>query len=494
MRAAYDVAALRAAEESARAGLRPGTLMQRAAAATARRAAVMLGRVYGSRVLLLVGRGDNGGDALFAGTRLAGRGASVEALLAADQAHEQGLAEFAAAGGRVHQPAAAAGVLGRRFDLVVDGLTGIGGRGGLRPPADAWADSLPGCPVLAVDLPSGVDADSGRVDGAAIRADVTVTFGALKPGLLVDPGAGHAGLVECVDIGMAPDAVPALRVAEAADIADWLPVARAESDKYRRGVVGVLAGSTDYPGAAALCVGAAIRAGAGMVRYAGPEAAVDLVRARWPEAVCTVLGESDDDPTTAGQVQAWVAGPGLGTDDGARARLDRLLESTAPLLLDADALNALAGSPERIARRDHPTLLTPHAGEFARLLGTERDQVEADRLSWANRAAAHLGAVVLLKGSTTVVAAPGETWVNPTGTPLLATAGSGDVLSGGCGALLARGLDPLRAGVAGAYLHGLAARLAADRTSGAAPGGEPAAVRALDVVSHWPSAVAAVLG
>jgi hydroxyethylthiazole kinase-like uncharacterized protein yjeF len=469
MRPAYDVAALRAAEASARAGRPEGTLMQRAAAATARRAAAMLGRVYGARVLLLVGAGDNGGDALFAGARLAGRGARVSALLAGPAAHQAGRAALLLAGGRVSETAEAAGVLDRPADLVIDGLTGLGGRGGLRPPAAGWLPRLAGRPVLAVDLPSGVDADTGRVDGPAVRADVTVTFGGLKPGLLVDPGAGHAGLVECVDIGMAPQGRPALRVPDAADVAGWLPGAAAESDKYRRGVLGVLAGSADY---------------------AGPQAAVDLVRARWPEAVCTVLGEADTDPLAAGRVQAWVAGPGLGTGGAARARLGRLLEAEVPLLADADALNLLAEDPGRLAGRAAPTLITPHAGEFARLTGGERGGVEADRLTRARAAADRLRVTVLLKGSTTLVCADGEAWVNPTGTPLLATAGSGDVLSGAAGALLARGLDPVRAAVAAAYLHGLSARLAA-----AGEGHRNReAIRALDVVSHWPAAVAAVLG
>jgi ADP-dependent NAD(P)H-hydrate dehydratase / NAD(P)H-hydrate epimerase len=458
MRRAYDVAGVRTAEAVAMAALPEGALMQRAAVGLATVCARLLETVYGARVLLLVGSGDNGGDALYAGARLAGRGARVEALLLGSKAHPGGLAALLRAGGRV------ADVVPRRTDLVLDGITGIGGSGGLREHAAAVVATLPpGALIVAVDVPSGVDADTGVVAGLALRADVTVTFGVLKPGLVIDPGAEHAGVVELIDIGLELPKPAPVEVLQAEDVAALLPRPNRESDKYRRGVLGVAAGSEQYAGAAVLCTGGAVRGGAGMVRYVGPDLPTALVRSGWPEVVMGV-----------GRVQAWTVGSGGGGE--VEARLSRALEDGVPLVVDADALPAFAALREQST----DVLLTPHAGELARLLGIEREDVEASRLSLARRAALRFDAVVLLKGSTTVVARPdGRVRVNPTGTPQLATAGSGDVLAGLCGALLAGGLDPFDAGSVGAWLHGLAGRLASD-------GGAP--VSAHDIVDHLPAA------
>jgi ADP-dependent NAD(P)H-hydrate dehydratase / NAD(P)H-hydrate epimerase len=473
VRLAHTAEQVRAAEEPLLARLPDGTLMQRASTGLARTGALLLGRVYGARVVLLVGAGNNGGDALYAGAALARRGARVDALPVADRAHEAGLAALRRAGGRV---TAAAGVLDAA-DLVVDGILGIGGRGGLREDAARLAAraEASAAALLAVDVPSGVDASTGEVEGLAVHADVTVTFGTTKPGLLVDPGAGHAGEVELVDIGLGPGLPPAaVEVLEAGDVAARLPVPTAESDKYRRGVVGVVAGSDAYTGAAVLAVGGALRGGAGMVRYAGPDVPTALVRHRWPEVV---VGE--------GRVQAWVAGPGLGTDDAARARLDAALKGPEPAVVDADGLTLLAGREP--LQRPGGTVLTPHAGELARLLDAERADVEARRLEHARRAAARYRAVVLLKGSTTVVATPeGAVRVNPTGTSWLATAGSGDVLAGQIGTLLAAGLGPFDAASVGAWLHGCAGRLAAGDPDGWGITGAP--VTAYDVLAALPAA------
>lgn len=459
MRIAYPVETVRAAERELMARVPEGALMQRAAAGLAVVCAEVLGKVYGSRVVLLVGSGDNGGDALYAGARLARRGAGVAAvLLSPERVHAGGLAAFRAAGGRV---AARDGVDGflRSADLVVDGIVGIGGKGGLRDPASELVRVVRdvGAPVVAVDLPSGVDADSGVVAGEAVRADVTVTFGAYKPGLLIDPGREYAGVVRLVDIGLelgGPELgggeVEALQYA---DVASLLPMPTGESDKYRRGVVGIVAGSARYPGAAVLAVAGALRGGAGAVRYVGH--AADAVIARFPETLV-----SAGPPSKAGRVQAWVVGPGLGDD---AERLADVLAADVPVLIDADGLRLADAAAVR--GRQAPTLLTPHAGEAAALLGVAREEVEHGRLAAARELAGQYGATVLLKGSTTLVAGPeggAPVRVNPTGTPWLATAGSGDVLSGLAGALLASGLDARDAGAAGAYLHGLAGRHAAD--------------------------------
>ncbi|MEU2795203.1 MULTISPECIES: NAD(P)H-hydrate dehydratase [unclassified Streptomyces] len=475
MRRAYSVETVRAAEAALMQRLPEGALMQRAAAGLAAACGDLLrrnGRVYGSRVLLLVGSGDNGGDALHAGARLARRGAGVRALLLApDRAHPGGLAAFRAAGGQVVDGPDGLGAL----DLVVDGITGIGGRGGLREDATevVHAVTRDRTPVISVDLPSGVEADTGEVHGEAVRADATVTFGTYKPGLLVDPAAEHAGALRLVDIGLGPELPepPDLEALQYADVAALLPVPGAESDKYRRGVVGVVAGSERYPGAAVLAVAGALRGGAGAVRYVGPGA--DAVIARFPETLVHA-----GPPSKAGRVQAWVVGPGLGDGRAAKAAVADVLAADVPVLVDADGLRLLDAGTVRT--RTAPTVLTPHAGEAAALLGTAREEVESGRLTAVRELAARYRATVLLKGSTTLIAEARDTpvRVNPTGTSWLATAGSGDVLSGLTGSLLAAGLAPRDAASVGAYLHGLAAR----HGSGGAP------VSAQDVADGIPAA------
>jgi hydroxyethylthiazole kinase-like uncharacterized protein yjeF len=444
------------------ARLPEGALMRRAAAGLAAVATGMLRSggggpgVYGARVVLLVGAGNNGGDALYAGALLAGRGAAVHAALADPRrAHAGGLAALRAAGGRV-VPAdgagAAEGVL-RRADLVLDGLLGIGGHGGLRGALAelaglaAAAVRESGAPILAVDLPSGIEADTGEVLGTAVRADVTATFGTHKPGLFVDPAAGYAGVVEFVDIGLAfPDAVrPVLENLQEQDVRELLPEPSRAAHKYSRGVVGLAVGSARYPGAALLAAGSALRSGVGAVRYDGP---VDVVSA-YPEVI---RGD--------GKVQAWVVGSGLGRDEEARRRLAHVLESDVPVVVDADGLRLL---PRGALARSAPTVLTPHAGEAAALLGVPAEEIDAQRLASVRRLAAEYDATVLLKGSLTLVCGPdaAAVRVNTHASPYLATAGSGDLLSGLVGGLLAGGLAPLDAASAGAYLHGAAGLIAA---------------------------------
>jgi hydroxyethylthiazole kinase-like uncharacterized protein yjeF len=500
MRSAHAVADIRAAEQALMARLPPGALMQRAAAGLAAACAGLLPRVYGSRVVVLAGSGDNGGDALYAAARLARRGARVLAVAAGARVHEGGAEALRAAGGRVTGPgdpdlAAAMNAA----DLVLDGLLGIGGRGGLREPQaglaalaeTARADGGPR--VVAVDLPSGVDADTGEVAAAAVRADVTVTFGTWKTGLLVDPGAGHAGLAQLVGIGLAPFLpAPAAAAYGAADVAALLPRPGRESDKYRRGVLGIVAGSDRFTGAAALAVGGALRGGAGMVRLVSAEAAVAVVRQHWPEAVITVTGEAGDEIGAVGRVQAWLAGPGMGTDEQAGRRLAAVLATDLPVLVDADGLTLVAGSPALVEQRRAPTLLTPHAGELARLLNADPADVAARRTEHARAAARAFGCCVLLKGSTTVIAAADDSplLVNPTGTGWLATAGTGDVLAGLAGALIAQGLDVREAAAAAAFLHGISARYAAGG-AGPFPGGE-APIGAGDVIGALPDAIRGV--
>jgi hydroxyethylthiazole kinase-like uncharacterized protein yjeF len=292
-----------------------------------------------------------------------------------------------------------------------------------------------------------------------------VTFIGAKTGLYVGAGAAHAGLVEVAGIGLAPGDTD-VRLVTAADVADALGTLPAETDKYRRGVVGVVAGSERYPGAAMLAVRGALRTGCGYVRLLAPRAVADMVRAAYPEVVAAERGGDLPDAS------AWVVGPGLGED---REAVAAVLATGRPCVVDADAI----GLVDRTALRPD-VVLTPHTGEFERLTGVPRADAERDRVGAARRAAADLGAVVLLKGSTTVVASGGGVLVNPTGTAFLGTAGTGDVLSGVVGALLSRGYDAAGAAAAGAWLHGMAGRLAA---------GDPGvAVTALDVAERLPDA------
>ena len=457
--AAWRVADVRVAEEALMKTLPEGALMQRAAAGLARRCALSLSRVYGGRVLLLIGAGNNGGDALYAGAALARRGARVEALLIdQNRAHRRGVDALRAANGVfVHD-------VPSTVDLVVDGILGIGGRGGLREATAALVAQVSGVrasdgtrpPVIAVDAPSGVEVDTGAVHGVAVRADVTVTFGVLKPGLLVGAGAVHSGLVELVDIGLRPwlRGEPALLVPGRRDVHDWWPRPGPSDNKYTRGVVGIATGSAKYPGAAVLSTRGALAGPAGLVRYAG--SAADAVRTHAPTVIAT------ERVVDAGRVQAWVCGSGLGTDERAHAELRTVLGAPVPVCLDADALTMLAGArmTDWLRQRDAPTVLTPHDGEFQRLAGGPPGD---DRVGAALHLADELSAVVLLKGDRTIVATPdGRAYVNPTGTPVLATGGTGDVLAGLLGSLLAAGLPAERAAIAAAYAHGQAGRLAAE--------------------------------
>lgn len=478
---AYSVDDVRTAERRAMAALPEGLLMQRAASTLAVALAELLpAGVYGARVVLLVGSGSNGGDALWAGARLAGRGARVDAVLVADRAHEEGLAALTAAGGRSHlgdgtgTRAALAGA-----DVVVDGVLGIGGRPGVGELVERLLDAVPDdAVVVAVDLPSGIDPDTGETPQPHVWADVTVTFGLAKPGLLLPPADQAVGSLRVVDIGLGPHLrglTPTVEHWTVEDAAAVWPVPGPRDDKYSRGVLGVVAGGATYTGAAVLCTGAAVATGPGMVRYVGPPPPTDLVRARWPEVV---PGD--------GRVQAWLLGPGVDPDADRQQSNEvlRALGQGVPCVVDAGALELLP--PPGGA----PLLLTPHAGELARLLArqrgepVDRTEVEARPLQHAREAAAATGATVLLKGATSVLAAPdGRVRTVDDGPDWLATAGSGDVLAGIAGALLAAGLDPLDAGAAAVVVHSEAGA----RASGGGPISAEAVLRAI------PATLAALL-
>jgi hydroxyethylthiazole kinase-like uncharacterized protein yjeF len=470
MRHYYTADEIREAEAPLLAALPEGGLMRRAAfglaTAIARELVLLTGGVAGRRVCAVVGSGDNGGDALWAATFLRRRGTSAAAiLLDPERVHKAALAAFTRAGGSVVESVPAA------TDLVIDGVVGISGSGPLRSnAADVFANVS--VPVVAVDIPSGVDTQTGAANGPHVHATLTVTFGGLKP----VHALGDCGCVELIDIGLDLPTADMLGF-DAADVAARWPMPGPKDDKYTQGVTGVLAGSDTYPGAAVLCTGAAVAATSGMVRYAG--GAGPQVLSHWPEVIAA------ESPQASGRVQAWVVGPGLGTDERGEAALSFALATDLPVIVDADALTILAKHTELAANRKAPTVLTPHAGEFARLAGAPPGE---DRVAATRKLADRLGATVLLKGNVTIVAEPGgSVYLNPAGQSWAATAGSGDVLSGIIGALLAAGLPPGEAAAAAAFVHARAANLSA-----ADPGPHPAPTSASHILAHVRAAIASL--
>lgn len=420
-------------------------LIARAGAAVTLAAVAMLGGTYGRRLVVLAGKGNNGNDGRDAARRLARRGARVEVVDVADG------------------PERLEGA-----DLVIDAAFGTGFRGEWVPPdVDA--------PVLAVDIPSGVSGLTGEVGGAALRAERTVTFAALKPGLLFPPGSLLAGAVEVADIGLDTSGARAHRVTDD-DLPTWLPGRAVDAHKWHHAVA-VIGGSPGMTGAAALTARAAFRAGAGYVRSMSPgdeEAGgpVEAVTVSLPS-----VGWAGPALDSLDRVGAAVVGPGLGARSSTLADAATVIDrARVPLVVDGDGLRALARIRGQVAST---VVATPHDGEYEVLAG---ERPGPDRIDAARRLADRLGAVVLLKGPATVVAAPdGEVLVVDAGDARLATAGSGDVLSGIIGALLAHGVTPLRAAAAGAHLHGRAAAL-----------GPARGLMAGDVADLLPDALAAL--
>jgi hydroxyethylthiazole kinase-like uncharacterized protein yjeF len=490
---------------SADAGVSVLDLMEAAGSAVARAATVVAGGVYGRRSMVVCGKGNNGGDGLVAARLLDRGGMGVTVVLLEEPGEFAGPARtnferFADAGGRWVR----AERLGRelvRADVAIDAIFGTGFHGTpggthLRAIRDLNAV---GVPVVAIDIPSGVEGESGAVRSEAVHAEATVVCGALKPGLVFEPGTELAGRLEVADIGFPPNLVRSdLLLVEAADVRGWLPRRSADAHKRSTGVVIVLAGSRDMSGAAALASEAAYHAGAGLVTVASTPSVLDLVRQRVPEATFLRLPETDDGAVDAAGwdalrerldgADALAVGPGLGRQASTGDLVRRVIrESPVPVVLDADGLYAFAGDVSALADRVSDAVLTPHAGEFARLMNVSADDIRDDRVGLARKAAQEGRGVVLLKGPRTLVAAPeGRVYVNPTGGPSLATGGTGDVLTGTIAALLARGLGPQYAAAAGAFVHGTAGDLAAELT------GEGTV--ASDVVTLIPDAVEAIRG
>jgi NAD(P)H-hydrate epimerase len=477
----------------------PGpVLMERAALGVSN---LVRSRYPGRHTLVVCGRGNNGGDGLAAGRQLHLAGHPVVCVvvvpsgaeLSSDAALNLSAAQKAGVNVRM---GSVPDYLWDETEVLVDCLLGTGAAGELKGRVAEWAERINACgargvPVIATDVPSGVDASTGAIATGTVAADVTVSFHAAKSGLVCPPGSEAAGEVLVWDIGIPAhlEPEPDLWVVTEDDVN--VPGRRVDDHKYTAGYVAVLAGSKAYPGAAWLASQAAYRTGAGYVRLLMPAGAAETVRARLVETVLEEIGEGDilDDAgrTVAvlgdGRLGALVAGPGLGRDPATSAALRQIvLESRVPAVLDADGLFAFAGQAELLRGRQG-LVLTPHAGELAALLGEPVGTVTASYLAAARRAAAATGQVVLLKGSSTIIAAPsGQTRVVAQGPPQLASAGTGDVLSGVIGTLLSKGVEPFEAAYSGAWLHAEAGALGAEA--------DPQGVLAGDLVELLPAVIA----
>lgn len=468
----------------------PGrVLMERAGRAVAARVRTLSAGRRGP-VVVVCGPGNNGGDGFVVARVLRGQRRRVSVWLLGSTEAVRGdaagmLARWRRGGGRVHlldsnEAVAAFARDCRGAAVVVDALFGTGLRAALDGLAAGAVGAIDasGVPVLAVDVPSGLSADTGEALGAAVRATITVTFGAAKVGLCVFPGCEYAGRIEVADIGLDPLAAPpppAIELLDARTVGALLPPRRATAHKGNFGHALVVAGSRGKLGAALLAAEGVARAGAGLTTLAVPESLQPIAEARVPEVMTAALADRGDGVVAApadGALEALlldrttvVCGPGLGVGSGPRGVVERLLEhATVPMVLDADGLNAVAGT-SLLTRRHGPVVVTPHPGEMSRLVARPTAEVQRDRIACARRFAAEHEVVVVLKGARTVVAAPdGRCAVSPAGNPGLASGGSGDVLAGVVGGLLAQGLAPFDAARLGVFAHGHAAdRIAARR-------------------------------
>jgi len=491
----HDAAGMRAADRWAieDQGISSLELMEAAGRAVARASAELAGD---GPVRVVCGKGNNGGDGLVAARALAETGFEAEALLLwpPDELSDDSRAnlERLEGGARHVEADAVAGAL-EGSGVVVDAIFGTGFSDAPRAPADAAIEAINACgaAVVAADVASGVDASTGEVAGAAVDADITVSFHAAKLGHWIAPGKRHAGELQVAEIGIPPGApAPAGAGLIAPGVLELAPRRGGESTKFSSGQVLVVGGSRGLTGAVCMAAAAAIRAGAGYATVAVPadleaifEVKLTEVMSRGFSAAGGRLGSSDADAIldAARGAAAVVLGPGLGRDEDSFAlarELARRIE--APLLIDADGLNALAGRLDELAEREHPTVLTPHAGELGRLLDRDSGEVDARRLASAREAAETSGAVVVLKGDDTLVVDGDRVAINRVDAPALATAGTGDVLSGTVGALLARGMDPYAAACAAVLAHARAGREAASRL------GAVESVIASDVIEALP--------
>ena len=489
-------------------------LMENAALRVVDVIAQRYGPLKGKRIAIVCGKGSNGGDGLAIARHLHTRFGAEVAIgllfnpneLTGDAAVNFKMIKALDLGYYSDFPD-----LSRRIDLIVDALLGTGIKGSVEGKLAETINAMNGScvPIVSVDVPSGLDADTGNVNGACVKAALTVTFALPKLGLMVYPGAGYAGELIVADIGMPREVMAAdtvkVMATEASDVAEWLParVNGRDSNKGKFGHVTVFAGSAGFAGAPTLSAEAAARAGAGLVTLAVPRGIQNALMARVSPVVMTHglpetsagtfdVSAVEEALKLAGKGTVAAIGPGLGgaENDQTRAFVREFVSRCpVPLVIDADALNCLSLEPDRgaslVKSRPAATVLTPHPGEMGRLLGTDTKTVQSDRRAAAEQAARDYGCPVLLKGARTLIASPdGRLAVNLTSNPGMATGGSGDVLTGLLAALLGSEIAPWEAAAAGAYLHGLAGDLAA-----AAQGG-PAGLIATDLIQFLPAAIA----
>jgi len=451
-------------------------LMERAGAGLAGLAAELAPH---GPLVVLAGKGNNGGDGLVAARLLRDGGRELDVLLAgkADELTGDAAANLERLPGAA--PQALSGSIRGDAALIIDALLGTGSAGEPRGQIAAAIAAIEAssAPVLATDVPSGVDASTGVVAGVAVRALATATFHAAKPGLWIEPGRGHAGAVHVVDIGIPPGAPLAADVGLIRDelLLELLPRRGTGSNKFTSGAVHVAGGSPGLTGAPCMSAMAAQRAGAGYVTVAVPQSLSLIFETRLLEVMSVALPDNAGALTADGLPRllelasrggALVLGPGIGRSDDALAFVRAAItQSELPTVLDADGLSAYSGELAQLSDgRRAPLVITPHEGELGRLLGIPSSEVAAERLRCAREAATQSRAVVVLKGDDTLIADPvGRVAISPGATPGLATAGTGDVLSGVLGALLAAGLEPFTAAAAAVRLHALAGRRAAER-------------------------------
>jgi NAD(P)H-hydrate epimerase len=480
-------------------GIPGGALMERAGVEMARATLDHVGPLEGRRILVVAGGGNNGGDGFVIARELYLAGAEVAVFPTKDEYEGDAKTNL-----RVLRNLNARIVESDGFedeldgtDLVVDALLGTGFAGEVREREAGLIEEInaSNAAVVSVDMPSGVDGSTGEVWGAAVRADLTVCAHAAKLGCVVSPGRDYSGEVVVVQIGIPPEAdvEPAATWTDASSLKGFVPRRAEAAHKYSAGSLLVVAGSGSAMGATVMVVRAAQRTGCGIVFAVTSESAAPRVDAEVTEALISGAPEDEDglmtadavDPIlhTAQRSSAIVVGPAAGVGEGGRKLVEGILDGTElPVLLDADAITNLSGT-EALARRDAPTVITPHAGELGRLLGESAKDISARRLRFARGAAEDSGSCVLLKGNDTLVVEGERTAVNSTGTAALATAGTGDVLSGVIGALLSRGTGAYDAARAGAWAHGRAAELWLEETEWPLE-----SMTATDLLPHLPRA------
>ena len=478
-------------------GIPGGVLMERAGVAMAEE---IMARYQARRILVVCGGGNNGGDGFVIARELQGAGIKVSVVATKDGYSGDPATNLEVLRNLlvpIDGPECLGGLL-ENGDLVVDALLGTGFSGKVREKEAGLIRQINDSPaaVVAVDVPSGVDGSTGEVAGEAVRADLTVCAHAAKVGCVISPGRRHAGETVVVEIGIPPEAdvEPSISWTGRATLSGLVPRTGDPAHKYSAGAVMVVAGSRAMTGAAVMSVRGAERAGCGITFLATSAGAAPAVDIALTETI--VYGVEEDEsggmsPDAAGEIldrsgraTALVVGPGIGSGEEGRRLVEALLAGTdVPVLLDADAVTSLAGT-HVLASRDAPTVVTPHAGELGRLLGSGAAGVSARRLASAREAARDNGCCVLLKGSDTLVVEGGRAAVNSTGSVALATAGTGDVLSGVIGALLSRGMEPFDAARTGAWVHGRAAELWLEET------GWPAeSLVATDLLEYLPPAM-----